>query len=276
MNALDARFHERTFGRVEEMKMSMSKMQYKPTAEEDIHLMGKSVLLAHLPRIQELPDDPLRVSKYLMTTLEKVNEEVAQVINHQKKECKNIKEGVDSNYYKEMVDLERRPYKVDCEGTSKYSLVLPVDYYSSVMAQHDKSGSQEKWYLKPHHVETLTEHPKSKKDNFVASDYQVNMDNIAPKKSAGDIKREDNIHQKDVLIDELEHRLSKLREELSRAKRGPVSTVGGSVPPQIVEDYFNRLSKNKENKELEEAASEGILYDLRSQERGMYLSSHSG
>jgi hypothetical protein len=31
--------------------MSISKLQYKPTAEEDIHIIGKSVLLANLPKI---------------------------------------------------------------------------------------------------------------------------------------------------------------------------------------------------------------------------------
>lgn len=73
MNALDARFHEQSFSRVEEKKLSTSKLLYKPTAEEDIHLIGKSVLLSNLPKIAELPEDPLKVSKYLMNTLEKVN-----------------------------------------------------------------------------------------------------------------------------------------------------------------------------------------------------------
>lgn len=42
-----------------------------------------------------------------------------------------------------------------------------------------------------------------------------------------------------------------------------------SVSTNVVEGYFNKLSKNKENKELEEAASEGILFDLRQSERGL-------
>lgn len=66
--------------------------------------------------------------------------------------------------------------------------MLPVDYYSNVMAHHDKDGNKDKWYLKSHHVESLTEHPLSKKDNFVRSDYQVNMDNIKPPKSDFDKK----------------------------------------------------------------------------------------
>lgn len=123
------------------------------------------------------------------------------VINSQKKNPKNIREGVDSNYYKEKVDLEKRPYKIDCEGTTKYSLVLPVDYYSNVMAHHDKEGNnKDKWYLKSHHVESLTEHPLSKKDNFVKSDYQINMDNIKPPQSDYDKKTEDNIQRKEIII----------------------------------------------------------------------------
>lgn len=67
-------------------------------------------------------------------------------------------------------------------------MVLPVDYYNNVMAHHNKAGDKDKWYLKSHHVESLTEHPLSKKDNFVASDYQIKMDNLKPEKSDYDKK----------------------------------------------------------------------------------------
>lgn len=85
------------------------------------------------------------------------------------------------------------------------------------MAYHDKDTkdinqkNKDKWYLKSHHVETLTEHPLSRKDNFVKSDYQVNMDNIQPPKSDFDKKTEQNIERKQIIINELQSRISKLK-----------------------------------------------------------------
>ena len=41
------------------------------------------------------------------------------------------------------------------------------------------------------------------------------------------------------------------------------------MPVTVVDNYFNRLTKNKEDKELEVGAYESILYDLRKSERDM-------
>jgi hypothetical protein len=67
----------------------------------------------------------------------------------------------------------------DCEGASKYSLLLPVNYYSnSILQEPDK----EKWYLRSHHVETLTENPLSKKDNIISTEYKSLMQRVDQKK----------------------------------------------------------------------------------------------
>lgn len=66
-----------------------------------------------------------------------------------------IKEGVSHNYYKDKIKLENKPTVYDSEGKSKYSVLLPVGYYESFVAAENAPDS-EKWYLRPHHVETLT------------------------------------------------------------------------------------------------------------------------
>ena len=106
----------------------------------------------------------------------------------------SVADGVDNNYFKEKIKLENRPTRYDSEGKSKYSVLFPVGYYEGFMASHqdddesrdrkDPSQSQSsgKWYLRPHHVETLTENPLSKKDNLINSEYESKLDRIPLKK----------------------------------------------------------------------------------------------
>ena len=75
--------------------------------------------------------------------------------------------------------MEQRPTVWDCEGKSKYSVLLPVGYYEGFMSQ---VPNRDKWYLRPHHVETLTENPLSKKDNLVKTEYESKFEKIPLKK----------------------------------------------------------------------------------------------
>ena len=42
---------------------------------------------------------------------------------------------------------------------------------------------------------------------------------------------------------------------------------GATVPTTVVNNYLSKLTEHKEDKELELASYEGILYDLRRKER---------
>lgn len=178
-------------------------------------MIGQSVLLSNLPKIEELPEDPLRISRYLLKTLDNIDQENSKHIEP-KHPDKTIREGVNHNYFKEKVDFEKKPAVFDCEGASKYSLMLPVNYYSNTILQEQ---DKDKWYLRPHHVETLTENPLSKKDNVVSTEYKSALDRIEPKKRPDELVIEENVRRKDVIIHELEERLTKLRENLQYAKR---------------------------------------------------------
>jgi hypothetical protein len=36
-------------------------------------VIGQSILLSNLPKVEELPEDPLRISKFLMKTLDVID-----------------------------------------------------------------------------------------------------------------------------------------------------------------------------------------------------------
>ena len=72
---------------------------------------GRSILLSNLPKVEEIPvatDDPLRVSRFLLSNLDAGYQESTKVVKHKVLD-KDIKEGVSSNYYREKLKLENKP-----------------------------------------------------------------------------------------------------------------------------------------------------------------------
>lgn len=57
--------------------------------------------------------------------------------------------------------------------TTSYKLNLPVDYYHKQMQATllKKDDKKTKWYIKPHHVESLTKHANSIKDDALNTHY---------------------------------------------------------------------------------------------------------
>ena len=66
----------------------------------------------------------------------------------------------------------------------------------------------------------------------------------------------------------MEERLSSLKNDLANANRGS-RVEGAKVSPVIVDNYLSKLTEDKEDKDLEIASYEGVLYDLRRKERGL-------
>jgi len=64
----------------------------------------------------------------------------------------------------------------------------------------------------------------------------------------------------------LEERLTALKKDLETAHRGS-RVHGTTVPTTVVNNYLNKLTDGKQDKDLEMASYEGILYDLRRKER---------
>ena len=62
-------------------------------------------------------------------------------------------------------------YLVYDNVTSSYPLNLPVDYYQRYVKTTIPSKKNPKWFIRPHHVEKLTTHVKSIKDDILNTQY---------------------------------------------------------------------------------------------------------
>lgn len=84
---------------------------------------------------------------------------------------------------------------------------------------------------------------------------------------------EANVQRKEELIQSLQERISSLKHDLevrtsgnSIPSRSHLQGVA-TVPPALLDNYLTKITADKEDKELEVAAYEGVLYDLRRKER---------
>jgi len=57
--------------------------------------------------------------------------------------------------------------------TSSYPVNLPPEYYQRYIMENlpKKEAGNGKWFIRPHHLETLTEHPLSVKDGVLNTRY---------------------------------------------------------------------------------------------------------
>jgi hypothetical protein len=211
--------------------------------EPEVVRMGSSMLLSNLPHVEEIrSDDPLRISRFLMTNIDNGVKEERRVVREQLYDS-SIREGVSHNYYKDKIRLENKPTVYDSEGKSKYSVLLPVGYYESFVAA-ENAPDQEKWYLRPHHVETLTENPLSKKDNVIHTEYQSRLDKLPLKKRPDEYVIEENVKRKEELINSLQERIGALKNDLEGAKHGS-RVEGVKVSTSVVNNYLSKLTEGK-------------------------------
>lgn len=54
--------------------------------------------------------------------------------------------------------------------TTSYPLNLPTEYYHNAIKQ-SMPKNEEKWFIRPHHLESLTQHKQSIKDNVLNTHY---------------------------------------------------------------------------------------------------------
>lgn len=55
--------------------------------------------------------------------------------------------------------------------TTAYPLNLPADYYHKYIQSQIPKESDGKWFIRPHHLENLTQHPSSIKDHVLNTHY---------------------------------------------------------------------------------------------------------
>ena len=92
--------------------------------------------------------------------------------------------------------------------TTSYPLNLPTDYYQKYISQNmpQKEGGNGKWFIRPHHLETLTDHPLSIKDDVLNTRYYSHYNQDYGKKADHNINGE-AIEYIEGHLDELKSRM---------------------------------------------------------------------
>ena len=155
--------------------------------------------------------------------------------------------------------------------TTSYPLNLPTDYYQRYISQSmpTKEQGNGKWFIRPHHLETLTRHPLSIKDDVLNTRYISHYNQSYGKKPEVDVKA-DAIEDIEKHLDKLKRRMTamqvergedlELMEELSDKMR-----LAGHA---AFETFVNDKTRY-ESKQLIIEAYEGILQERRVFERDM-------
>jgi hypothetical protein len=109
----------------------------------------------------------------LRSSILKKNENLSKILDN----CKDpnfltlstLKEKINEiPYIPEAVNLGKEKPKIG--RFADYEAVLPADYYT-FLAKKNVDMDQNKWFLRSHHIETLTENPRSIKDNLMGAEY---------------------------------------------------------------------------------------------------------
>ena len=110
--------------------------------------------------------------------------------------------------------------------TTSYPVNLPSDYYLKHIQKEQPKKEDGKWFIRPHHIESVTEHTQSMKDDIMNTRYYSHYNVEHGKK-----KEEDPRQQ---AIDQIEAALEKLRND----------QVG--MAAQKGKDYYEEIDRLKE------------------------------
>jgi hypothetical protein len=72
---------------------------------------------------------------------------------------KKLYESPYKEYYKDQTGSNYDPSKIYENVTSSYPLNLPTDYYLKYVQSTLPQKDAGKWFIRPHHLESLTAHP---------------------------------------------------------------------------------------------------------------------
>ena len=165
--------------------------------------------------------------------------------------------------------------KMDGLG-AEYPTILPVVYYKNLIDKERAKTDKDKWFLRPHHIETLTEHPSSLKDNVLDTNYysfytelEKDLDGnfLTPEESAARKKPT----EKDVLINNLESQIADLKRKLTHTARNSELTSAqqkNSIPVHELKKYY-LTDQDANNADPMTLAFESVLDNLRTKERGI-------
>jgi hypothetical protein len=161
----------------------------------------------------------------------------------------------------------------------EYPTIFPVEYYKNLVdKERARSDEAQQWYLRPHHIETLTEHPASLKDNILDSNYysfytELEKDRDGRFISVEESEARKQPTQKDILIGQLENQIADLRSKISHIAPGQTGSYGrpaGAIPVHEMEKYY-LINKQPETIGADpmSMAFESVMDNLRQQEKSI-------
>jgi hypothetical protein len=135
------------------------------------------------------------------------------------------------------------------------------------------SNHDDKWYIRPHHIESLTEHPNSLKDNVIDSNYYTFYSELERDWDTGEYidpaitAEARKPTETDNVIEGLEAQIANLKRELGHMSSGKVSRhpTGPSIPinPIALSKAYQLEEQLPKNTDAMTVAYESVLDDLR-------------
>jgi hypothetical protein len=150
--------------------------------------------------------------------------------------------------------LIENDYLVYDNVTSSYPLNLPTDYYQRYIKSTIPSKKQKNWFIRPHHVEKLTTHVKSIKDDVLNTQYYSHYYDESKNKS----KKDDLV----VAIDGLEDKIGQIKDYIKMVKMN-----NGTWDPDEEDILYSDPDLNKEARRR----FENFLYDGKREDKKKLL-----
>ncbi|CAI2379134.1 unnamed protein product [Moneuplotes crassus] len=165
-----------------------------------------------------------------------------------------------------------KDYLVYDNATTSYPLNLPVDYYQRYVKSTIPKKKDGKWFIRPHHIEKLTTHVKSIKDDVLNTNYYSHYHDESKNKMKADETAE--------VIKGLENKIDQIRDYVKMVKMSngtwdPDEEEILATDPQISREARNRYEElMKEGKTGKKnlymlKAFEALLYEQRRIEKEM-------
>jgi hypothetical protein len=132
-------------------------------------------------RMQKLSMRVFLLGKSGFDDMNKVYEELHQKLveiqyNYISSNNKNMNSIEESWEKVKLIDPKMKPE----DRWTEYKMLFPVNFYEDKINQQIIGKKFKEWYLRPHHIETVTEHPKSIKDNVLNPKYYSQLNNEEP------------------------------------------------------------------------------------------------
>ena len=163
-------------------------------------------------------------------------------------------------------------YLVYDNATSSYPLNLPVDYYQRYIKSTIPNKKDGKWFIRPHHIEKLTTHVKSIKDDVLNTNYYSHYHDES--------KKQERIDEATSAIEGLERKIAEIKDYVKMYKMNNGTWDPDDEELLATDPDINREARNRFEALMKEGktgkknlftlrAFESLLYEKRRIEKEM-------